>query len=374
MAATDIKILEARLLTRDSAITGSTVTKCATRLQQLFAAVRDDNKTPENNATDVAQEAFSRDLLMYRAEMGKFDQSFNMLDQEAVEYKNLESDIEAKIEQTSQSIVALTQELVQQKKLKQHREECEALSRIVNLVPSTRKIMASSDVVRDEISRLEEQLSSTEDIESMRHRQVNLLLQSIADLSKSLEEEDELQRQLQALQQSVDNQTQDDDEAAEDNDEEGDGDDESRDKRSERSKTKRKKSSDGDGEGDELEVDTAVEEQKAGIEEGEEHEDSEGGAKKKQKVAGSDEASGDRALELSTSTSGSVASSSDSTDGKMNSPVAMSVKEKLQQQQAKRAQKKLEKELLEKEQQAKAQGTTVTEEGEEEEGAMDTSA
>lgn len=357
MASTDIKILEARLLTRDSAVTGSTVTKCATRMQQLFDVVRGGKKADEQEATviaAVAEEAFSRDLIMYKVEMGKFEQSFKMLDQEAKEYECLEADIESKIEETTQSIGSLTQELVQQKKLKQHRDECEALSRIVNLVPSTRNILSASDVVREEISRLQEQLSARESVENLRCRQVNLLLQSIADLTQSLEEEEALHKQLLTLRQSVENQTQDDDEANDDNDDE-DAEEESRDKRSERGKGKRKKpSGEEEGEGDELEVGRTVGENMAD-EEGQEEE----AAAKKKKITG--ERTGD------------TESKTTSPGASISNPVVMTIKEKLQQQQAKRAQKKLEKEQREREQ----GGTALsgeTEEGEEEEGSMDTTA
>ena len=380
MAASDIKILEARLLTRDSAITGSTVTRCASRMQQLFSALRGDPTAEAGGdeataiAAAAAQEAFARDLLLYKVEMGKFQQAFNMLDEEAVEYENLEREIEAKIEETSESIVTLTQELGQQKKIKKHRDECEALSRLVNLVPSTRTIMASSNLVSSEISRLEEQLASTEAIESQRHRQVNLLLQSIADLSKSLEEEDDLQKQLLALQQSVDNQTQEDDDAVDDNDDDVDGDDESRDKRSERSTAKRKKPSGDDS--DDLEIETTTDEKVSIDEEVDNNGGGDGTQQKKQKVSVAGEVIGEQSIKRSTS-GGSIVSSSGSSDGKLNSPTASTIKEKLQQQQAIRAQKKLEKELREKElQHAKTQGVVAEpEEGEEEEdGVMDTSA
>lgn len=352
MATTDIKILEARLLTRDSAVTGSTVTKCALRLQQLMAAIQ--NPESKRDESDEALEAFCRDLLLYKVEMGKFDQAFNMLDNEALEYSGLEANIEAKIEETTQSINTLTQDLIQQKKLKQHREECEALSRIVNLVPSTRKILASTDVVHEEIDRLEEQLASTESVEKLRSRQVNLLLQSIADITQSLDEENDMQKQLLKLQQSVHNQTQDDDEVNEDVDrDDDDGEEESRHERGERGQAKRKKPS-GESEDDALEAEK---------EEGEAEEEEEEDAQKKKVLKTS--------IEL-------VEEGGEPTE-RINSPVAMTVKEKLLQQQEKRAQKKREKEMREKEQQGgvDATGTAAeTEEGEEEEeeGAMDTTA
>ena len=384
MATTDIKILEGRLLTRDSAITGSTVTKCALKMQQLFATLQNpDNKGEDaSDITSAALESFSRDLLLYKLEMGKFGQSFNMLDEEAVEYDSLEASIESNIEETTQSIVALTQELVQQKKLKQHREECEALSRIVNLVPSTRKILASSNLVNEEICRLEEQLASTESIEKLRNRQVNLLLQSIADLSQSLEEEETLQKQLQQLHQSVENQTHDDEDANEENDEDLDGEDESRDKRSERGKGKRKKPS---GDGDDLEEETT--------EGGENTEGSE--VTKKQKSSGGEEVEVEEGEAVEQSAPSTMTNNSAARIGGSGSPVVMTVKEKLLQQQVKRAQKKLEKELLREKEKEKEEGeqrtqvvmstststtissntdSTETEEGEEEEGVMDTSA
>ena len=379
MATSDVKILESRLLTRDSAIGGSTVTKCALRLQQLYEEVRKGEK----GDVKTSLEAFSRDVMLYKVEMGKYDLALSMLDQEAVEYDKLEDEIAGKINKTTDAIVTLTQELVQQKKLKKHREECEALARIVNLVPSTRTLMASSNVVNDEICRLKEQLASVEATEKLRSRQVNLLLQSIADLSKSLEEEDTLQKNLQMLQQSVDNQIQDDEDGNDENDDDIDNEDESRDKRSERGKDLKRKKSSGNGDEELDEGDSENQQRSDG-----DGDDSERKTKKL-KTAIVEELEEGEAEEIASVNDDQINHGENRVSASpingVSSPTPMTIKEKLQQQQLKRAQKMLEKEK----EMSKGNGevkvtlattltgsslTTETEEGEEQEDPMDTSA
>ena len=79
MAATDTKILEARLATRDSAISGSSLSRCAYRMQQFYNLVGD---TEDSKALSVALQNYSRDLLLYGLEMEKYEQTDAMCDRE----------------------------------------------------------------------------------------------------------------------------------------------------------------------------------------------------------------------------------------------------------------------------------------------------
>lgn len=225
MAATDTKILESRLITRDSAIGGSSVSRCASRMQQFFKTL---SESKEEKDIAAAYECYCRDIVYYQLEMEKYAHSFDMCAREIEEYDALENDIESKITETQSAIEVLSEELMQQKKLRRHREECENLARVVNSVPSRSKTNRDINAVEEEIARLKDQIASKETQESVRVKQFKLLMQAIADLSKSIDEDELTQSQLtlfQNQQQEMDGLGDDDEgEEDEDRDEEGSGD------------------------------------------------------------------------------------------------------------------------------------------------------
>lgn len=79
MTSTDTKLLEARLASRDSAIGGSSVSQCATRMQQFYKLLQESD---DDKAVAVALENFSRGLLLYALEMDKAEQTYRMCDRE----------------------------------------------------------------------------------------------------------------------------------------------------------------------------------------------------------------------------------------------------------------------------------------------------
>ena len=79
MAATvDTKILEARLITRDSAIVGSSVSRIAAKMQQFFSVVGTDDTA----AKSTAYENYVRDIILYKLEMEKVRHIDQMCDRE----------------------------------------------------------------------------------------------------------------------------------------------------------------------------------------------------------------------------------------------------------------------------------------------------
>jgi hypothetical protein len=79
MAAIDTKLLEARLASRESAIGGSSVSQCATRMQQYYKLVQESD---DEKAIAVALENYARGLLLYSLEMDKAEQAYHMCDRE----------------------------------------------------------------------------------------------------------------------------------------------------------------------------------------------------------------------------------------------------------------------------------------------------
>jgi hypothetical protein len=204
----DTKILESRLITRESTLQGSSVTKCASRLQQLFHFV---SKGDYDIARSV-QETLIREIMLYKFEITKYDQCRNVCDQEIAEYAVSGQEIENRIKTTQESIEALTEELKQQKILRHHKEECEMMARIVNGVPTRTKAMNEIMAIENAIKNVKDHLISKENHEKLRLKQVGLLMQAIADLQNSFEEDSLLslaQQQMDSTMQGMDDEERD---------------------------------------------------------------------------------------------------------------------------------------------------------------------
>src|SRR5690349_354994 len=122
----DAKILEIRLVTRESALYIPSVSKCASKVQVLLSTRRDDRHWQE------ARDSLSRELQLYKIEMTQVQETIQMHDRELLEFQNLERRIEADIASVEANILTLRRELHEQKKLRKHKEECEILARLVN--------------------------------------------------------------------------------------------------------------------------------------------------------------------------------------------------------------------------------------------------
>ena len=84
---TDTKILESRLITRDSAIGGSSLTRCVYKLQQYLSSYEKEQKEKEKKVEKEQErrllcEGYCRELLLYKIEMEKFYETFEMCEQE----------------------------------------------------------------------------------------------------------------------------------------------------------------------------------------------------------------------------------------------------------------------------------------------------
>lgn len=190
----DTKLLEQRLLTRETVIGGTSLSRCAARLQQLF-----HNRDKEQ--ASAALEAVNRDFQLYQLEMGKTNQIYDMCGKEISEYEALGREIGERVQQVEDSISRLSVELQQQQRLRRHRQECEMLSKVVNTLPSVSAAQGAIDVVEEQIQRIQEQLAAKEACEQLRKKQFGLLMTSLYDLQKSLAEDSYLvqcQQQLDA--------------------------------------------------------------------------------------------------------------------------------------------------------------------------------
>ena len=100
----DNKILEMRLLYKDSVISMPSITKCAKQLN-LY----------QKNMKDIAVlEGFLNESLSCKLEIEKTMKIFEMLEEQEKEYDELESVIQSNIHETKNKIISLEEELKQQ--------------------------------------------------------------------------------------------------------------------------------------------------------------------------------------------------------------------------------------------------------------------
>jgi len=184
----DQSFIEKRLLIRESILGGSSIGRCASRMQQFFKNMKEGK--PENILI-ADQEAFIRDLLLYKLEMGKFEKSIAVYDQEIEEYRELETITDQKIAATVTNIELLTKELLEEKEIRKYKEGLELKAKSVNTVPTRTSMKRKIDDLNDSAKKVQDQIGEYELRIDLRTHQFSQLLHSIEDLQKSLKEDDE---------------------------------------------------------------------------------------------------------------------------------------------------------------------------------------
>jgi hypothetical protein len=170
----DAKILELRLLLKESALGQASLSKCAAKLHTF-------GKNLEDN---TALEGFLREILMYRLEHEKTDKIFRTLHRQSDEYGVLESEIEGKVAGAKNSIASLEEELRQQKSIREHRVECEHAASIVNKQPSRSALKRKIDAVSQSVESTNASIGLVEAEIAQKQVHFNAVLQAIADLQK----------------------------------------------------------------------------------------------------------------------------------------------------------------------------------------------
>eukprot|EP01038_Epipyxis_sp_PR26KG_P010202 gene10202-13726_t len=139
MSAIDGKVLEYRLLTKDSSIAGSSATKCAVMLHE-------------------SKNIFFRDLYLYKLDIEKSIDEFNVIAAQFEEYQGLELGINESINQTNDDISNLNVQLRQEQDLRKHRIDCEEMAKAVNVHPTRailkRKIDSITETIHDSTNQL----------------------------------------------------------------------------------------------------------------------------------------------------------------------------------------------------------------------------
>lgn len=171
----DAKILELRLLLKESSMGQASVSKCAAKLNAFGKNLNDKN----------ALEGFIREILMYQLDFEKTDKAFRTLARQNEEYDLLERSIADNISCTKENITRLEEELRQQKCIREHRVECEQAASVVNKHPSRSTLKRKIDAVSQSLDGTNASIDLVEAEIALKQSFFKQVLQAIADLQRS---------------------------------------------------------------------------------------------------------------------------------------------------------------------------------------------
>ena len=132
-ATLDAKILESRLVTRDSTVGGSSVFRIAKSLKEYHDALI---QSPANEqAVKLAKDVYTRDVLTYQLEVSKVDKMLQLCDVENDNYQKQEAEMQDEIVVAVTKIADSEQDLGVQKRIRSFTEKCESKAALVNELP-----------------------------------------------------------------------------------------------------------------------------------------------------------------------------------------------------------------------------------------------
>ena len=170
----DNKVLEMRLLYKDSVISMPSITKCAKQLN-LY----------QKNLKDIALlEGFMNETLSYKLELDKTMEVFAMLEAQEREYDELETVIQNKINVTRNNIVLSEEELKQQLLIRAHRLECEHVATIVNKQPSCSVLKRKIDNITNSLQGIRNSIVQVNSEIANKKALYDILLKAVEDLKR----------------------------------------------------------------------------------------------------------------------------------------------------------------------------------------------
>lgn len=179
----DGKTLETRLLLKESTFVGSSVSKCASKLQSLT--------TSKSTQDMTSLDSFVREMLQYKLDIVKVDHIQSAYDRQIEAYNVTEQEINEKIREIEGTIFELETQFKNAKSIRSHREQLEKKAAKVNSLPSQSQLKRKLDSLDENVRDTEASLSAMNARITARHAQFGSLLKCISDLQSKLVEENE---------------------------------------------------------------------------------------------------------------------------------------------------------------------------------------
>ena len=195
--ADDSTLMMERLVTKETVYMSASLKRVGTKYQSFIAAVRQrDAAVPEDRdaasaGVKAAHEAAVRELRVYALDVSKLGRIQTVLGQETDDCANQQSKIEAEIASAEKEIEELRAELAREKLLRQHKEEYEALARVINKYAPVAQSTSEIDELTTQSVEVEADAECVAEQVKTRKRQFALLMHTIYDLQTMLQEESE---------------------------------------------------------------------------------------------------------------------------------------------------------------------------------------
>lgn len=221
------KILETRLINKESSFVGSSVSKCASRFKTLISnktkllelelksiipssadsLSKSPDKTASSNVTitnvklptsqiqskesitkdlNISLENYVRELVQYKLDINKVSSIEKSYVNQVSCYNTIENEIRSKILSTENDIKNLEKKFINEKLIRLHREQLEMKAMEVNKLPSKQFLKRKINDIESSIISIESDIQLADSKIMARNKQFHALLESINDLQNKL--------------------------------------------------------------------------------------------------------------------------------------------------------------------------------------------
>lgn len=178
------KVLESRLVTKDTVISGPCLSRCALKFQ-AFSKSKISSE-PANSALDN----FIRDVKLYKQDILNTKQIFLTCEKQIQAYHRSENEIRSEIVSTQTNISKFQQDLEHQKAIRKSREDLEIRATEVNTFDSRSMLKRKIDDVEEKLAAVHTSSSVDDGRIAQRRKQISDLMQAITALQQPLVEEE----------------------------------------------------------------------------------------------------------------------------------------------------------------------------------------
>ncbi len=172
----DTKILEQRLITRDSVRGSASISRSAERLANFRSPI----------VNNVVVENFLREIAMFRAETEKSCRAYDSYKLQVVEYQKLQNSVSVKAGDAVRDIDQLKVRLEQENMIRSHRTVCEAQALKVNRHKNRSYLNRNIAQIEDNVAHTLKRLESINHEISTRKVQFDSLLTALLDLESQI--------------------------------------------------------------------------------------------------------------------------------------------------------------------------------------------
>jgi hypothetical protein len=179
------KILEQRLIYKDSVVGISSLSRCTKSLLTV--------KTATEEESGKSLEGFVRELLLFKLEVNKASKALHSIEAQQLEYTHIENDINQARISAQNDITSLNTQLLQEQEMRKHRLTCEEIAVDVNKQSARSFLKRKMHDLNDSVSDTTKTLDRLESEIKIRREQYDQLLHSLRALEEKVFDDDNVQ-------------------------------------------------------------------------------------------------------------------------------------------------------------------------------------